>query len=251
MITLDELAKRLNALLPSNGVADYCINGLQIEGKRNIVKMATAVSASLETIQKAVDAKVDVLIVHHGLFWNHDKHGLKGVLKEKVYQLLHHGISLFAYHLPLDMHPTLGNNWKAAIDMDWTDLQPFGYINGIPIGVKGRIPRQTREEVQKNLEIYYEHAATVALGGEEYMETLALISGGAYKNILEASQAGVDGFITGNFDEPVWHQAYEEKINFFALGHSSTERVGPRALAKYLNSSLKIPCQFLDSLNPF
>lgn len=251
MILLDELNNLLNELLPSNGLTDYCQNGLQVEGKKEVESIATAVSASLETILLAVKFGVDVLIVHHGIFWNHDKHGIKGVLKEKIYHLLLNKISLFAYHLPLDMHPIIGNNWKAAADLGWTDLQPFGFINGVAIGVKGRVPQQSREIVQSQLENYYEHQAICAFGGKKNIETLALISGGSYRSIVEAAQAEVDGFITGNFDEPAWHQAFEEKINFFALGHSATERVGPKALASHLETSLGMPCQFLDLFNPF
>ncbi len=251
MLSLEEFEKYLSELLPANGLADYCINGMQVEGKKRIHKIATAVSASLDTIDLAIAAEVDVLIVHHGIFWNHDKHGVKGVLKEKISRLLAHDISLFAYHLPLDMHPVLGNNWKAAQDLGWVDLQPFGYMNGVAIGVKGRIVNQSRKQVQEKLEQYYCHSATCALGGKEQIETLALISGGAYKNITEAAKLGIDGFITGSFDEPVWHQAFEEKINFFALGHSATERVGPIALAQHLEKELKLSCQFLDVNNPF
>jgi len=251
MILLEELINQLEVLLPGNGLVDYCPNGLQVEGKKSIKSIATAVSGSLETIHLAIQSGADALIVHHGIFWNHDKHGIKGVLKEKIYGLLANGISLFAYHLPLDLHPSLGNNWKAALDLGWKDLQPFGYVNGVPIGVKGRVQTESRDQIQKKLEGYYGHQATCAFGGKENIETLALISGGSYKSILEAAKARVDGFITGSFDEPAWHQAFEEKINFFALGHSATERVGPIALAKHLELQFQIPCRFLDVYNPF
>ncbi len=251
MVKLHELCADLDAFLPGKGIADYCPNGLQVEGKSEILKLATAVSASLETIEAAIKNRADALIVHHGLFWKGDSYIIQGVKRKKLYQLLMNGISLIAYHLPLDMHPTLGNNWKAAMDLGWSDLQPFGFANGISIGVKGRIAAESRESVKMKLEQYYGHSAACAFGGKELIESLALISGGSYRNLIDAANEGVDGFITGNFDEPVWHQAFEEKVNFFALGHSATERIGPIALGKYLENKYSIPCEFLDIKNPF
>ena len=151
-----------------------------------------------------------------------DPHSIVGTKKEKIDLLLKNGISVLAYHLPLDAHPEFGNNWKAAKDLGWKNLQPFHYIKGMPIGVKGELD-QSREDFQKSLENYYGHNAYTALGGKEHIRSAALISGGAYKVIDDAVRAGVDAFVTGSFDEPVWHTAHEDKMNFFALGHSATE----------------------------
>jgi dinuclear metal center YbgI/SA1388 family protein len=251
MIKLNELCADLDLLLPSKGIVDYCPNGLQVEGKQSILRLATAVSASLETIEAAIRQGIDALIVHHGIFWKGDSYVIRGVKKEKLNLLMQHGISLIAYHLPLDLHQSLGNNWKAAMDLGWGELQPFGFMNGVAIGVKGIIPSESREQVKSKLERYYGHSAACAFGGKERIESLALISGGSYRSLIDAASEGVDAFITGNFDEPVWHQAFEEKVNFFALGHSATERVGPIALGKYLEKQYSIPCDFLDINNPF
>ncbi|MBA3721927.1 MAG: Nif3-like dinuclear metal center hexameric protein [Parachlamydiaceae bacterium] len=250
---LKALCKYLDDLLISTSekMTDCCPNGLQVEGKGQIKKAVTAVSASIKTIEKAVEMGADALIVHHGIFWDRDSYVIQGVKKKKIALLLEHGISLIAYHLPLDMHKEYGNNWKAAIEMKWGNLKPFGYFGGIPIGVQGTIEECSQEELKKRLENYYEHPASCAFGGPTKIKSLALISGGAYKSISEAAVAKVDAFITGNFDEPVWHQAYEEKINFFALGHSATERVGPRALAEHLSEKFTIPFTFIDVINPF
>lgn len=251
MITLQAFCDHLAALFPSEKIVDYCPNGLQVEGMPSISRAATAVSASLSTIEAAVERGVQALIVHHGLFWSKDSYVIEGVKREKIRLLLEHGISLFAYHLPLDLHQEIGNNWLAAKEMGWKDLEPFGLFNGIPIGVKGTIPTISRKEFSTLLEKYYQHPAMSALGGKEKISTAALISGGAYKSLPEAVQAGVDCFITGNFDEPVWHQAFEEKINFFAMGHTATERIGPKALSKHLAKELGVPCDFIDTPNPF
>lgn len=251
MIKLTELRFYLDRLLPANGVIDYGPNGLQVEGKERIAKGATAVSGSLATIEAAVEQGVDVLIVHHGMFWQRDSYVITGTKRKKLQLLLQHGISLFAYHLPLDMHPEIGNNWKAAKDMKWFDLQPFCYVDKVPIGVKGKINPCSQFVFKKELESYYQHDATCALGGPEQIQSVALVSGGAYKSIIEAAAEGIDAFITGNFDEPVWHQSIEEGVNFYALGHSATERVGPMALATHLEQEIKLPFSFIDTQNPF
>ncbi len=214
-LKLQELSEILEEILPSKGVSDYCPNGLQVEGKGQVSAVATAVSANLETIEKAIEKGVDALIVHHGLFWKQDKQEITGSLKKKIERLLFHQISLFAYHLPLDSHRVIGNNWRAASDLGWQELEPFGFFNGVAVGVKGRIKATKRSDVQNQLQTYYCQQAHCALGGKKEIETLALISGGAYKSLAEAAKEGIDCFITGNFDEPVWHQAFEEKINFF------------------------------------
>lgn len=251
MILLEELNAHLNSLLQPALFQDYCPNGLQVQGRKEIDLIATAVSASLETIQAAVSLGAHTLIVHHGIFWNGDNPVIVSSKRDKISLLLKNDLSLIAYHLPLDAHQQLGNNWRAAQEMGWTDLQPFGMSKGIPIGVKGRVPSKDVNEMKLKLEDYYKHSASCAFGGKVKIETAALISGGAYKSISDAAIAGVDCFITGNFDEPAWPLAFEEKINFFAMGHSATERVGPLALSEYLQKQFNIPCRFIDIFNPF
>jgi dinuclear metal center YbgI/SA1388 family protein len=251
MITLQDLCLYLNELYQIKLFSDYGPNGLQVEGKPVIRQIATAVSASLDTIEKAASLGADALIVHHGLFWNKDMQVITGTRKEKMAVLIKHDISLLGYHLPMDAHQSIGNNWKAANDLQWKNLQPFGYMNGIPIGVKGTFPPISRNEFLENIESYYRHPSHTAPGGKEIVQSAAIISGGAYKSITEAIAAQVDCFITGNFDEPVWHQAYEEKINFFALGHSATERVGPLGLKEHLENIYSIRVDFIDTPNPF
>lgn len=248
---LKELITYLNKLLPDQGIIDFCPNGLQVEGKSEIKTLATAVTASLETIEFAAETGVDALIVHHGLFWSRDSYVIQGSKRKKLSRLLENGLSLFAYHLPLDIHQELGNNWRAAKDMGWTNLEPFYAVNGVPLGVRGEIVRSGREDLKARLENYYGHQATVAFGGVEDVQKIALVSGGAHKAILDAAKEDIDAFVTGSFDEPTWHQALEEKVNFYAMGHSATERVGPKALADHLNASLGIPCPFIDIPNPF
>ncbi|SCC90693.1 GTP cyclohydrolase 1 type 2 homolog [Chlamydiales bacterium SCGC AG-110-P3] len=251
MITLQELCDKLDLLLDSSLYKDYCPNGLQVEGKSEVRTVATAVTASVAAIEQAVEAGVDALFVHHGMFWNRDPYVVTGVKKKKLQLLLSHGISLIAYHLPLDAHTTVGNNWKAAKDLGWEQLEAFGLFDGVAIGVRGIFPEMSRDHFQQRLESYYGQEARTALGGNEMVSSVALISGGAYRSIEEASAAGIDCFITGNFDEPAWHLAHEGGVNFYAMGHSATERVGPKAVAAYLESRFDLKVTFLPDGNPF
>lgn len=251
MTQLKDLQYYCDNLLSSKTIPDYCSNGLQVEGRPQIKKLATAVSASLATIESAVKYGADVLLVHHGIFWNGDSYNITGTVRQKLLLLLKNDISLLAYHLPLDMNQEFGNNWKAAQDLGWTDLKPFGFSKGLFSGVQGKLPKMSREKFQQKLEIYYQHPAHCALGGKSEIESAALISGGAYKYITEASLAGLDCFITGNFDEPAWHQAFEERINFFAMGHSATEKIGPKTIGQHLKEKFNLEYQFLDIPNPF
>ncbi len=251
MITLQEIYRHLDELLKIDVFNDYCPNGLQIEGSHQVSKIGTAVSATLETIEAAASSGVDCLIVHHGIFWDKEPLRIVGVKKKKIDLLLKNGISLLAYHLPLDAHEKFGNNWLAARELGWKSLKPFGLFGDVPIGVEGVVDNVGREEFQKALEAYYGHPANTALGGPETVRRAALISGGAYRSLLDAAKEQIDVFITGNFDEPAWAWAFEERINFMALGHSATEKIGPRALAGHLEEKFSLPAEFIDIFNPF
>ncbi len=251
MHSLQEVCEYLDSYLQCSLFKDYGPNGLQVEGKKNIKKIGTAVTASFETIQKAVALRCDALIVHHGLFWRGDPYQIIGPKYEKIKLLIENEMSLLAYHLPLDAHEQIGNNWKAAIDLNFRDLNPFGKMDEQYIGVKGSFEEISVREFKDRLEKYYGHIAHLALGGKENVANAAILSGGAYKLLPEAKEAGVDCFITGNFDEPAWHWAKELKINFFAMGHSATERVGPKAISNHLANVFKCETVFIDVENPF
>lgn len=251
MISLQEIYQYLDQVLNGTSFEDYCPNGLQVQGKQVVGKIGTAVTASLATIAEAAKQEVDCLIVHHGLFWNGDPYPLTGVKKKKIDLLVKHDISLIAYHLPLDAHREYGNNWKAAKDLNWNALEPFGLLNGVPIGVRGVVDPIDRESLSAQLADYYQHPCHSAFGGPEMIETLALVSGGAHKLLPDAAKEGIDCFITGTVDEPVWHWAHEEGINFMAFGHSATEKVGVGALCHHLQGVFSLPTVFLDDANPF
>lgn len=241
---LKEFVSELNDYLQVNLFEDYCPNGLQVEGSPEIKSVAFAVSASLNVIKQAKD--YDALIVHHGLFWNRDPYPIVGVKKDKIETLLSSDTSLLAYHLPLDAHEALGNNYKAARDLGWKKLSRFSSV-----GVIGHFKPISAAAFQKKLEAYYGQKSHAILGGSSMISSAALISGGAYKELPKAKLAGVDAYITGSFDEPAYHQAHEERIHFFACGHAATERIGIKALQEYVKKRWKLKTVFIDEPNPF
>lgn len=245
------LCAYLENYLQVSSISDFCPNGLQVEGKGRINQLATAVSASLATIEMAVERGAQALLVHHGIFWNRDPYPIIGIKKKKIELLIQHGIALLAYHLPLDAHQELGNNWKAAKDLGWVDLEPFGMYNKMPLGVKGKFPEKTREHFSGEVEAYYQHPVSLAPGGKKLVSSAALISGGAHKEITQAIDAGVDCYVTGSFDEPIWNIALEEQINFLAVGHSASEKIGVKALGDHLAIQFGLQHTFLDVFNPF
>lgn len=243
----DELEQVLNELFTPSLFSDYCPNGLQFEGKSACRKIATAVSADLETIEKALSLKVDALITHHGLFWNRDPYPVVGYRKERLKKLMEHDLSLFSYHLPLDAHVEVGNNWKAAQELGWEKCAPFYH----DIGVKGEIKESSLEPLVSELENFYGQKAIIAPGGPDKFRRIALVSGGAYKEIPRAAQEGVECFISGSFDEPAWSLAHECGVHFIAMGHTATEKVGPKALCEWIKQNLSVEACFIDSKNPF
>ncbi|AAD18290.1 YbgI [Chlamydia pneumoniae TW-183] len=247
-----DLLSHLETLLSSKIFQDYGPNGLQVgDPQTPVKKIAVAVTADLETIKQAVAAEANVLIVHHGIFWKGMPYPITGMIHKRIQLLIEHNIQLIAYHLPLDAHPTLGNNWRVALDLNWHDLKPFG--SSLPyLGVQGSFSPIDIDSFIDLLSQYYQAPLKgSALGGPSRVSSAALISGGAYRELSSAATSQVDCFITGNFDEPAWSTALESNINFLAFGHTATEKVGPKSLAEHLKSEFPISTTFIDTANPF
>lgn len=251
MTTLKQIVDYLAELLQPGLFSDYCTNGMQVEGKQKAVKLCSAVSASINAISQTVEQKGDILLVHHGIFWQRDSYDIIGTTRAKLKLLLSHDISLLAYHLPLDAHSSLGNNWKAAMDLGWNELLPFPANDKRPIGVKGAFSPRPRKQFLDELKAYYGNAIDCVEGGKEMVASAALVSGGAHKMILDAIQDGADCFITGTRDEPTWHQAYENKINFFAVGHAASEEIGVKSLGEHLAARFSLEHCWIKESNPF
>jgi dinuclear metal center YbgI/SA1388 family protein len=250
--SLQELVGYLHDYLNCGSFHDKCHNGLQVEGRREVRSVATAVTASLDSIEAAVAAGADALIVHHGLFWEGWPGRITGTLHQKVELLIKHRISLLAYHLPLDAHRELGNNWVAAGALGLVELAPFGDYNGMAIGVRGRLPEPLLQTAWvSRVEAYYGQKGRAALFGPERITSTAIISGGAHRYQEEAIEAGLDGFITGTGDAPNWLLSKEHQRLFLAMGHEATERIGVRALAVHLQTQCGLETRFLPDSNTF
>jgi dinuclear metal center YbgI/SA1388 family protein len=247
---LKTFSQYLQKLLDIDSYEDVFINGLQIEGKEKIAKIVTAVTASKEVIRKACAIKADALLVHHGLIFKGKDLLIQGPAKQKIELLLQHNMSLYTYHIPLDAHKTLGNNWAVARAMKWKQMQPFG-PPGRLIGVQGLFSAVSRQAFLHRFEQFYQHEGTVVFGGKKTVSSCAIVSGSGHKLIHDAIRAGVDCFITGTVDEPIWHIAREEKINFYAFGHAATEKIGIRLLGEHLKKKFHLEHTFIDEPNPF
>ncbi len=248
---LKTFSQYIDSILQPALFQDGSINGIQVEGKKKIAHIAVAVTASLYSIRKAKSIKADCLIVHHGLFMKGKDYVINGSLKDMLSILLESDISLLGYHLPLDAHKELGNNWPAAKLLGWTDLEPFGSFQGMKIGVKGSCLPTSQAQFQKQLEKFYGHKAAAVFGGPKIIRSCALISGGAHKAIHEAVHDEVDCYVTGTSDEPIWHTAVQDKINFFAMGHSATETLGVKLLGQHLAEHFDLKVSYIHENNPF
>jgi dinuclear metal center YbgI/SA1388 family protein len=244
-----DLVTYCDTLLSSATFADYCPNGLQVEGDRAIRRLATGVTASQALIQAAVDQGADALLVHHGFFWKGEPPCLVGMKGRRVRTLIRHGVSLLAYHLPLDAHPELGNNRQLArvLRID----EPSATAAGDGLVWQGRLGQPTpgpafATQVAAALGRTPIHVA----GHEGPISRIAWCTGGAQSFIEQAAALGVDAYLSGEISEQTTHQARELGLDYFAAGHHATERYGVQALGEYLAEQLGIEHLFLDLDNP-
>ena len=243
---LQDIAAYLDDYLGVAEHPDYrnALNGLQVEGDPGVERIAAAVDASEQTLRAAAAADVDLLLVHHGLFWG-GLQPLVGRHHRKVRTLLESGLSLYSAHLPLDSHPEVGNcavlARALAVDLEGR----FGSFEGAPIGWWGRLEEQ-RDTFQERLGAVIGAPVHLIPGGPERMERVGVLTGGGGSMIEEAVHAGLDTFITGEGSHHTHFDAMELGINVFYAGHYATETWGVRALAMHLEGQFGLPWEFLD-----
>lgn len=245
------LEKWLNELLNVSKFSDYCPNGLQVDGGQPITKIITGVTACEALIDKAIEANAQAILVHHGYFWKGEPSVLVGMKGKRIRKLMQHGISLFAYHLPLDAHATLGNNAQLARTFGFSTFElAFSYHqNEIGIIVNLDKPLLVNDFIQiieKTLQRKPLHIS----GGKTQLQRIGICSGGAQDMLEDAFSYGCDAFISGEISERTTHIARELAIDYFACGHHATERGGVMALADYIKQELTIDTEFIDINNP-
>jgi len=248
---LKDLESHLSDYLRVSAFDDDSLNGIQVEGRTEVRRVALAVSACAEVFRKASAAGADALIVHHGLFWKEAwPRPVTGVLRDRLRLLLQSECSLFAFHLPLDAHAEVGNNAVAARALGLVDLEPFCEYHGSDIGWCGRLEKPLPPaEFVSGLEAYFGHRAHVVQGGSGPIRTAGFVSGGAAKEAEAAMARGLDAYVTGEPGEPVTYLCREAGLTFAALGHYATERVGIRALGDHLGKELSLGTFFIEVEN--
>ena len=245
-----ELADYLNRYLCADDFSDYGPNGLQVEGRDEVKHIVTGVSASVELFEKAIEMNADAVIVHHGIIWDFERPVYKGGYKQRVKLLLGNDINLFAYHLPLDAHPEVGNNFQIARTLGLKSLEPFGDYKGKFIGCKGRVDSVSADIFISGVKKKINPDALVFPYGPETIRNVGIISGGAQKEVKQAVLNDLDLYITGEATEFILHYVKEEKIHYVAAGHYATEKFGIIALGDHLTEHFGLKVEFIDIPNP-
>jgi len=251
----DTLLKELNQYLGIYDYDDYCQNGLQIEGSREIKKIAFAVSATKESIHEAIKNNADTLIVHHALFWKfHGAKTLTGPFYKRVAPLIKNDINLIGYHLPLDAHLEVGNAKSIADLLDLKEIKAFGDHKGMPTGIRAQFKNPILpSELAKKLEKILNHSVIHSSPSSDPIHSIGIITGGANSNWRDCKKFNLDAYLTGEISEHDWHEAKEDGIHFYAGGHHATEKFGIQNLKDYISKKYnheKIETFFIDSLNP-
>lgn len=244
----DELARYLDQLLDVSRVRDYCPNGLQVEGRAEIHNLVSGVTASLALIEAARDAGADAILVHHGYFWRGEDQRLVGTRKRRIELLLRADLNLYAYHLPLDLHPELGNNAQLAKRLGLVEEGRAGEQDLVCYGTLAT--PSTLGEFAQQLQVTLGRAPLVIGDAQRPVQRAAWCTGGAQNYFDSALALDVDVYITGEISEPQVHLARESGIAFIAAGHHATERYGVQALAHHIADRFQLTHRYIDIDNP-
>jgi dinuclear metal center YbgI/SA1388 family protein len=247
----DELVEYLENLLNIAQFGDHSINGLQVQGKEEVRTVGLATDAALIVYEKAAAAGCDFLFVHHGLVWG----GLKriaGRSYEHIKALLGSELNLFACHLPLDLHPKLGNNAQLASLVGLSGVQPFGEYHGVTIGFEGVLREpSTAGELAARWQAVIGGTPKLLEFGPKEIRTVGIVSGGGSGMLEEAIEKQLDCFITGEGEHKDFHLAREGKINVVYLGHYASETLGVKAVGEELKTQFGLETVFIDEPSPF
>lgn len=244
--SLDQIVQHCEKRLKPESFSDWdgAVNGLQVENSGAVTKIAAAVDASLATIKLAIAARADLMVVHHGLFWGKTV-PWTGKRREMLELLIKNDVAVYSSHLPLDAHPSLGNNAQLCRALGFKNLKPFFTAKGHRIGWRA-MTRISRDHLADKLAGVLGRAPLLLPGAGERCERIGVVTGGAGAEMKVAAQEGVDTFITG--EGPHWTYALAEELglNVFYGGHYATETFGVKALSAELSKKIHVPWVFLD-----
>jgi dinuclear metal center YbgI/SA1388 family protein len=221
------------------------INGLQVEGRRPIRRVAAGVDASEKTISDAVDRDCDLLIVHHGVFWG-GAAPVTGRRYRKMRKLVESGMALYASHIPLDLHPEVGNNAVLARALGVGIEGAFGMYRGVALGCHGRLAL-LREALAARLDELLQCRVRLIPGGRDRIERVGIVTGAGSDMIQEAITLGLDALVTGEGPHHTYFDAMEGGLNVYYAGHYATETWGVRALAQKLEAQFGLQWEFIDN----
>ncbi|WP_298925311.1 Nif3-like dinuclear metal center hexameric protein [uncultured Ramlibacter sp.] len=251
MVRQQELLQAFDRLLQPERFKDYGPNGLQVEGKPQLRRIVSGVTASKALIEAAIAVQADAIFVHHGLFWRGQDGRVTGWMKQRLALLLAHDINLFAYHLPLDAHPELGNNAQLGLQLGLETLSRFGDQDLACLGQRSDgAAFADGQALQSHLEKVLNRPVVPVHGSSSAIKKIAWCTGGAQGYFEDAIAAGAQAFITGEISEPQAHYARECGVSFFACGHHATERYGAPAVAGHIAAGLGLEHRFIDIDNP-
>ncbi|MEE2729245.1 MAG: Nif3-like dinuclear metal center hexameric protein [Pseudomonadota bacterium] len=251
MIQRQALLQYLDSLLEPGYFKDYCPNGLQVQGHERIQALVSGVTATQALIERAIELQADAIFVHHGYFWRGEDPSIVGMKYNRIKALLEHEISLFAYHLPLDAHPELGNNAQLASRLGLRVESGLDPLEKRPIGNLGRLlqPRDA-EGFAATIESALGRPPLLVKGGDHPVSRVAWCTGGAQGYIDKAVAMGADTYISGEISEQTTHVARECGIHYFAVGHHASERYGAKAVGEHLAAKFDLNHEFVDIDNP-
>ncbi|HZJ91795.1 MAG TPA: Nif3-like dinuclear metal center hexameric protein [Thiopseudomonas sp.] len=240
----------IEQFLNVSAISDYCPNGLQVEGKTQIKRIVSGVTASQALIDAAIELQADAILVHHGYFWKGEDQPIVGMKQRRIKALLAHDINLLAYHLPLDVHPEVGNNVQLAQRLGITVTGPLEPDNPRNVGLIGDLQTAlSADEFAARIEKALDRAPLV-IDHQQPIKRVAWCTGAAQGYLDQAISAGADAFITGEVSERTFHEAQENGISFFAAGHHATERYGVQALGEWLAARFNIEHHYIECPNP-
>ena len=246
-----QLLQTFDALLQPERFRDYGPNGLQVEGTANVRKIVSGVTASRALIEAAISAQADTIFVHHGLFWRGQDGRITGWMRQRLKLLLAHDINLFAYHLPLDAHPELGNNAQIGLQLGLTARARFGEQDLGFIGKRtASAGFESAEALAEHIRLILNRPVALVANSQRAIKKIAWCTGGGQSYFEAAIAVGADAFITGEISEPQAHVARECGVAYLACGHHASERYGAPAVAAHVAAQFGLAHEFIDIDNP-